>query len=563
MDRRRSGIIIMLKLMSSLGSLAFVIIVALINGTLGFLSASGVTVFGAVAIAKLLGELGLCATVSIPWWGIALGAVGCGLIRGVLRYFEQYSNHFIAFKLLAILRHKAFASLRRLGPSKVEQMKKGNLLSLLTADIETLEVFYAHTMSPVLIAVLSSLAYFLFIYFLGGLYLSLVAIFAYVLLGVIVPTVSSKVLKSSGVRYRNQLAGFNSYYLDSLKGVKETIVEGNVESRKAEIERQSTSLLSTIKATKRKNSRAAAITEVCVALTMALATAVALIGYIYLGQDLGLLIIALVCFFSSFGPVLALSALPGNLTQTFASGERLLNLLEEKPSIEEVKGKNDIDFRKLEVKDLSFAYEGEEDVIKNANLTAELGQIIGIVGPSGCGKSTLLKLLLRFNKKEAGQILYDGIDVDEVNTSSLYENVAVVFQDTYLFDGTIAENIALGNPSASKEEILKAVDEASLKDFIDALPQGLDTKVGQTGEGISSGEKQRIGLARAFLSKAKLILLDEPTSNVDSLNEGMILASLVKAKKDRAIILVSHRESTMAISDIRYIAHDGMIQKGE
>lgn len=553
---RRSGIKIMASLILLLGSLSYIMILAVINGCLGFFCAMGVTVFGAFGIAKALGE-----PVAMSYELIIGLAVGCGVLRGFLRYFEQYSNHFIAFKLLAVLRDKIFKSLRILCPAKLESKQKGNIIAMITSDIETLEVFYAHTISPICIAVLVSSAVFLFVGFMSSWYLALTALAGYLLIGIAIPLVSSSRLKASGVAYRREFAGFNSYYLDSIKGVKDIVLNNGGQKREEAVNQKSDALLLETKKMKHNTTRAASFTELIVSVFIVLTLIVGIILVNRNGLSTGKMIIGIVSVFGSFGPVIAISALPGNLTQTFASGDRVLNLLSEKPVVEEIKDKKDMQYDHLEVNRLSFGYDANRLVLKDIGMYAKKGEIIGIVGESGCGKSTLLKLLLRFWQKGSGEILYNDTDIDEVNTASLLDNVTMVSQSTYLFDETIEENLRIAKFDATEEEMIEACKLASVHDFIMNLPEGYQSRVGALGDNLSAGEKQRIGLARAFLRGSELILLDEPTSNVDSINEGIILRALALQKNKRSIILVSHRESTMAIADRIYRVEDGLMKE--
>lgn len=553
---RRSGVKIMSSLILLLGSLAYIMLLAVINGSLGFVCAMGVTVFGAVGVAKALGE-----SVALSYGWIVSLAVGCGVLRGVLRYFEQYSNHFIAFKLLAVLRDKIFGALRTLCPAKLESKQKGSIIAMITSDIETLEVFYAHTISPVCIAVLVSMAVFLFVGCASSWYLALVALAGYLTIGVVVPLISSGRLKESGVKYRAEFSAFNAYFLDSIKGVKDIVLNNAGKEREREVDRRSDVLLAETKKMKHDISRAAAATELTVSLFVILTL---IVGIILVRSDLisvGRMIIGVVAVFSSFGPVIAISALPGNLTQTFASGDRVLNLLAEKPAVAPVKNGGKIDYEDLNVTDLSFSYDGQTEILKEIKMHAGKGEIIGVVGESGCGKSTFLKLLLRFWQKDKGTIAYNGKDIDEIDSDNLLDNVTMVSQTTYLFDETIEENLRIAKPSATQEEIENACRLASVHDFIMTLPEGYRTQVGALGDNLSAGEKQRIGLARAFLKGSELILLDEPTSNVDSINEGIILKALKAQKSKKSIILVSHRESTMAIADRIYRVEKGVMQE--
>ncbi len=555
-NTRRSGAKIMASLIMLLGSLAYIMVLAVINGSLGFVCAMGVTLFGAVGIAKAMGE-----AIALSYgWIIAL-AIGCGVMRGLLRYLEQYGNHYIAFRLLAVLRDKIFGALRTLCPAKLESKQKGSIIAMITSDIETLEVFYAHTISPICIAVIVSLAVFIFVGTVSHWYLAFVALLGYILVGIIVPLISSGKLKESGVKYRAEFANFNAYFLDSIKGIKDIVLNNAGENRKSEVNRRSDILLAETKKMKNDITKASAATELTVSLIIFAVLAVGVILVTKNMLSLGKMIIGVTAVFGSFGPVIAISALPGNLTQTFASGDRVLNLLNEKPAVEPVANGEKFNFDKLEVTDLSFSYDGETQVLSDICLHAEKGEIVGIVGESGCGKSTLLKLLLRFWQKDKGTICYNGTDIDKIDEASLLDNVTMVSQVTYLFDETIEDNLRIAKPNATQMEIENACKMASVHDFIMSLSDGYKTCVGALGDNLSAGEKQRLGLARAFLRGSDLILLDEPTSNVDSINEGIILKALKEQKKNKSIVLVSHRESTMAVADRVYRVEGGRMHE--
>ncbi len=551
---RRSGAKIMASLIALLGSLLIIIVLAVINGSIGFVCAMGVTVSGAVGIAKVLGE-----DIALSYGWIVGMAIGFGVLRGILRYFEQYSNHYIAFKLLAVLRDKVFGALRVLCPAKLENKQKGSIIAMITSDIETLEVFYAHTISPICIAVLVSLGVVLFIGFVSSWYIALVALVGYIFTGIIVPAVSSGRLKESGVRYRAEFASFSAFFLDSIKGINDIVLNNAGKERENEVNERSDELLSETKKMKREITKVSSAIELTVSVFILITLAV---GIILVRSDVlsvGRMIIGVVAVFSSFGPVIAVGALPGNLTQTFASGDRVLNLLEEKPAVEEINGGRNFDYDNLKVKDLSFSYDGSAEVLRDIKMHAEKGEIVGIIGESGCGKSTFLKLLLRFWEKDGGDIDYNGTDVDEINTESLFSNVTMVSQSTYLFEETVEDNLRIAKADATDDEIENACRMASVHDFIKTLPDGYKTMVTALGDNLSAGEKQRLGLARAFLRGSSLILLDEPTSNVDSINEGIILDALRKQKNKKSIILVSHRESTMAIADRVYKVENGIM----
>lgn len=553
--QRRPGAVIMARLIALVGSLAWVILLAVLGGVLGFLAAMAVPVLGALGIAKFLGE-----PVALSYPQIMALAVACGALRGGLRLWEQYSNHYIAFRLLAALRDRIYQALRLLCPAKLEGRQKGAILSMLTADIETLEIFYAHTISPICIAVLTCLAVLLFVGLYASWYLALAALLGFLLIGVALPLVTGGRLRPSGVAYRREFSAFNGFFLDSVKGVREIVLHNAGPARAQEVDRRSQRLQEQTVRTRRVSALAAGATDLCVCLCLAAALLAGIWLYLAGQLSLGRMVVGVAAVFGSFGPVIAISALPGNLTQTLASGDRVLDLLEEQPAVTPVEHGTDFSFQHLDVRNLTFSY-GEGPVLRGLSLTARRGEIVGLIGPSGCGKSTLLKLLLRFWEKDGGQILYNGVDVDECSTKSLLDNATLVSQSTYLFDQTVAENLRLAKPSATQQELEEACRKASIHDFILTLPQGYQTRVGSLGDRLSAGERQRLGLARAFLHDGPLLLLDEPTSNVDSLNESIILRAISRHRQDKCILLVSHRASTIAIADRVYDIRDGVAQQ--
>jgi ATP-binding cassette subfamily C protein len=528
----------------------------MLNGSLGFLCSMGVTVFGALGVAKLIGE-----PVALSMGLIAALAVACGVLRGGLRYIEQYSNHYIAFRLLAVLRDKIFNALCALCPAKLETKQKGRIISMITSDVETLEVFYAHTLSPIAIAVLTSAAVITFVWLYAGAALALLALAAHFSIGVIAPLIFNRALRKRGAEYREKFSSFNAYFLDSVKGVKEIVLHNAGAARANEVNRRSDGLIADTGALNARNNLFGALVQLAAGLFAAGALFVAAAAVLNGNLSAGRAVVGLTAVLSSFGAVFALSALSGNLAQTFASGDRLLDLLKEKPAVEPVSGGKTFEFSRLNVKALRFGYGGDE-VLRGVNLTAQTGEIVGIVGESGGGKSTLLKLLLRFFAKDGGRIEYGGVisganadghigsaDVDEIAADSLLKNVTLISQATYLFDDTIEYNLKIAKPDATDGEMAEACKKASIHDFIAALPDGYQTQAGSLGDRLSTGERQRIALARAFLRNSPLILLDEPTSNVDSINEGVILGALRAQKRGKCIILVSHRESTVAAAD--------------
>lgn len=554
---RRSGVKIAAGLAALLGSLSFVMVAAVVNGALGFFAAMGVTVFASLGVAKALGE-----TVALSYGAIAAAAVACGVLRGVLRYFEQYGNHYIAFKLLAVLRDRIFSALRLLAPAKTEGRQKGNLIAMITSDIETLEVFYAHTVSPICIAAVVSVSVFLFVGLAASWYLALTTLIGYVVIGIASPLRASAKLKAGGVNYRRGFASFNAFFLDSIKGIREIVLNNGGEERKKEVNRRSEDLLKETEKMKNSVAKNSAAVELLISLFIIASFAVGVLLVSEGTLSLGRMIIGVTAVFGSFGPVTALSALPGNLTQTFACGDRVLNLLEEQPAVQPVIGGKTFRFDRVNVDRLSFAYNDETEILKEICLNAKKGEIIGIVGKSGCGKSTLLKLLMRFREKNSGRIDYNETEIGEIDSVNLTDNVTMVPQNVWLFDETVEENLRIAKPDATAEELEAACRAAAIHERIVSLPDGYRTRVGFGGSRLSAGEKQRLGVARAFLRGSGLILLDEPTGNIDSLNEGILLKSLVNAKKDKCIILVSHRESTMSIADRIYRLENHRLHEG-
>lgn len=540
---RRSGIVIMAKLVGLVKPLLHIMLLAIILGTAGYLCAISLTILGVKAMLEGSGKL------------FALMII-FAVMRGILHYIEQYCNHFIAFKLLAIIRNKVFSALRRLCPAKLEGRDKGNLISVITTDIELLEVFYAHTISPIVIAFITSLIVTIFIGY-HNIYAGILALAGYITVGVIIPVINGKRGGNTGLLYRNQFGDLNSYMLDCLRGLDETIQYNQGDNREEKLVNESDKLGGYQKRLNGFEGTQRAITNIAIlafSFGMVLLTA-----YLWKEKQIEFeqMIICIVSMMGSFGPVVALSNLSNNLNQTLASGERVLALLEEEPVVYEIEksseaacdnisNENAID--SIEVKNISFAYESRK-IFDNFSVDFKAGKINGIWGESGCGKSTLLKLLMRFWNVDNGTIVINGEDINKIPTCDLRKLESYMTQQTYLFNDTIGNNIAIAKEDATKDEIIEAAKKASIHDFIISLPNGYDTNVGELGDSLSGGEKQRIGLARVFLHDASLILLDEPTSNLDSLNEGIILKSLREQQGEKTVILVSHRKSTMNVVD--------------
>ena len=540
--KRRSGIQIMAQLIGLVKPLLHIMIFAIVLGTLGYLCAIFLTILAGFAILKSS--------------HVFMIMIGIAIARGILHYAEQYCNHFIAFKLLAIIRHEVFASLRKLCPAKLEGKDKGNLISIITTDIELLEVFYAHTISPIVIAFITS---FIMVLFIGRYHIlaGTLACVSYILVGGIIPLWNGRLGAQKGMEFREDFGELNSFVLDSLRGLDETIQYNQGKMRKNQMIERSKKLASKQEVLSKLEGRQKSITNTVILL----ASFSMLFMMIRLHANTDAILICTLALMSSFGPVVALSNLSNNLNQTFASGERVLSILEEKPQVEEVissiNGVNS-EFLGAQVKNVTFAYD-DEMILENYSLNLQPNKIIGIHGPSGCGKSTLLKLLMRFWDVQKGSVEVNGENVKTINTSHLRDMESYVTQETHLFHDSIANNISLAKKDATRDEIIKAAKKASIHDFIMGLSKGYDTEVGELGDTLSGGEKQRIGIARAFLHDSDFILLDEPTSNLDSLNEGIILKSLKESSDKKTVVLVSHRESTMNVVDVLYKMDNGRV----
>ena len=546
---RRPGIVIMGKLIGLIRPLVFFMVIAVMMGTAGYLCASFLTIGGAAGILMAL-EQPLPAIFPDTFQGIFLLLVCLGILRGVLHYFEQECNHYIAFKLLAIIRHQVFAALRRLCPAKLEGKDRGNLISLITSDIELLEVFYAHTVSPIAIAFLTSL---IMVCWIGSFHplCGVLALAGYSTVGILLPLWNGKRGAAAGMAYRQQFGRMNSFILDSLRGLQEILQYGRQKERLEELKRESGILAKENAQLKRLEGDSAAACGACISLFSFAMLFLSLWLNTRGSLNFSGMVLVTVSMMSSFGPVTALSNLSNNLNQTLACGERVLSILEETPQIEEIQGMEPVIFSGAGCQDVEFSY-GEEKILNHVSLDISKGCILGIHGRSGSGKSTLLKLFMRFWDVQAGSVQISRRDVRNINTSNLRQMESFVTQETVIFHDSIEANIAVGKPGATREEVIHAAKKASIHDFIQTLPKGYDTLVEELGDSLSGGERQRIGIARAFLHDGPFLLLDEPTSNLDSLNEGIILKALKEEKEERTVLLVSHRQSTMNIADQVY-----------
>ena len=540
---RKNGFVVMGHLLKLVTPLAHIMAFTITMGTLGFLAAIFIMVLGAMGLVNLLNF-----DTHLSFSGILTALIVLAVARGALRYLEQMSGHYIAFKLLALLRDKVFSSLRRLAFVKLQDKQAGQLVSLVTNDIELLEVFYAHTIAPIMIAFFTSAILLLVFGHLSGWFV-IVALAAYLTVGVILPIITTKLAREDGRRYRELVGEMNDFFLDSVRGMKEIQLFGYAQQRLDEIQQRSQKIDMAFERIKEQEAKVRVYTEVAVSAFNIIMLFTGLILFSLDKIDFSVFLIGVILLMSSYGPVIALSNLSSNLLQTLASGERVLSLLAEEPELKDVESAVSLkEVSRIDVENVNFAY-GEEQILSDVSLSVKKGEILGIHGRSGSGKSTLLKLLMRFYDPKSGSIKINGETLPNINTRSLRDNMAYITQQTYIFNETIEENIRLARRDATLEEIMEAAKKASIHDFILSLPEGYQTKMTELGGNLSDGEKQRIGIARAFLHNAPIILLDEPTSNLDSLNEAMILKSLLNVKAEKLIILVSHRQSTMAICD--------------
>lgn len=548
--KKRSNLAIMARLIGLVKPLAGYMALAIFMGLVGHLCAAFLTVFGGFAVLGLL-DYSVPVTMTAAFVCLAVFA----LVRGLLRYAEQACNHFIAFKLLALIRDKVFEALRRFCPAKLEGKDKGNLISVITSDIELLEVFYAHTISPSAIAFLFSILLCLFI---GSYHWSLgvLALAAYLVVGVVIPVVTSKLSGKDGMNFRTKSGDLSSFVLDSLRGLPETIQYHMGKKRLEEMNRRTDDLSADEERMKRRGGRNMAVTN-----TVILLFDVAMLflgGVLYQSGAVGFdgVLIPVLALMSSFGPVVALANLGSTLQNTFAAGGRVLDILDEAPAVEEVSGKPEVSFTGASASHVTFSY-GNETILSDISVQIPQHSVVGIVGRSGSGKSTLLKLLMRFWQVQKGEVCLSDTPVDQINTDNLRRMESFVTQETHLFHDSIANNLRIAKLNATQEELEAACKKASVHTFIMSLPKGYDTPVGELGDTLSGGERQRLGLARAFLHNAPFLLLDEPTSNLDSLNEAVILKSLREERDGKTVVLVSHRQSTMRIADTVYSVEHG------
>jgi ATP-binding cassette subfamily C protein len=547
---RRNGFQVMGRLVGLVRPLSGYMVLAILMGLVGHLCASFITIFGGYAVLHILG-----VQTPLPLMALFVAVVLFALLRGVLRYAEQACNHFIAFKLLALIRDRVFRALRKLAPAKLEGRDKGDLISVITSDIELLEVFYAHTISPAVIAALFTVILCLFI---GRFHwaLGVLALAAYLTVGVLIPLAVSKVSGDDGLKFRAKSGELSGFVLDSLRGLSETLQYGQGQKRLTEMNARTDALAKDEERMKRTAGRNTAVTSSVILLfdlTMLFASA-----FLYQqgAVDFAGVLISTIALMSSFGPCVALANLGSTLQNTFAAGNRVLDILDETPVVEEVSGQPELAFTGASAEHVTFAYDSET-ILDDISVDIPQNAVVGIVGRSGSGKSTLLKLFMRFWDTQQGKVQLSGTDVAKINTANLRDMESFVTQETHLFRDSIRNNLRIAKLDATDEEIETACKKASVHDFIMSLPQGYDTPVGELGDTLSGGERQRLGLARAFLHDAPFLLLDEPTSNLDSLNEAVILKSIRTERAGKTVVLVSHRQSTMRVADRVYSVENG------
>ncbi|MBU5669448.1 ABC transporter ATP-binding protein/permease [Peptoniphilus sp. MSJ-1] len=529
------------ELLKLVSNLKIQMICAIFFGALGHIFATLIPGLGGLYLAKLI------LKEEINFKMAVLSIIGLGIIRAIFKYIEQLFNHYVAFKTLATIRDKVFKKLRELSPAKMQEKNKGELISIITADIELLEVFYAHTISPVCIALIHSFVFFMILLKYSYIY-SLILLLFHLILAIIVPIITEKSARNIGKIQRGDLSRLNSKILETFKGLKEIINYNYEDKRLEEINNLTKKLNQSTKKLSQKSANNFSITSAIIIFSNFVFIMAASILFIEGKVDEVGLIFPFAIFISSFGPTSALSSLANNLVLTFACGERVLGLFNEKPVVEENIEGEKIEYDNLSTRDLCFSYD-DKKLIEKFNLDLKLDEVIGLSGKSGCGKSTIIKLIMRFFDPDKGEILINNNNLKNINTTNLRDNISYTSQETHLFKGTIRENLLIAKEDATEEELIEASKKANIYEFIRSLDKGFDTEIVKENKLLSTGQIQRLALARMFLRKSKLYILDEPTANIDALNEGIILKSLHDEKKNKTIIISSHRKSSLRICD--------------
>lgn len=542
--KKRTSLSIMRDLLILAKDQIIDLLLAIITGVVSFFSSVGIAVLAALLVVCASGiNSGLSFTKTVVLMAIF------ALVRGLARYLEQYMNHLVAFKVLCMLRDKVFAAVRKLAPAKVEGSNKGALISLITADIELVEVFYAHTISPIAIALICGISYLVLIALISPL-IAVTTLISYVVMGVVLPALFSKWAKRHGRAIRKEIGHLNNIFLDLLRGMTEIMQFAYRDKAIRTVQSSNKTLISKQSILIEQLALLLALEDVIVVLTTGVAVLVGIL------TDLSWAVLLPLAFgiFFSFPPMINVASLGNGLSQSLACGERILNLLEEEPIAEEVKNGIDLNLEDktadplIKIRQLSFSY-GDQPVLDNFDLDVLRGEIVGIQGESGCGKSTLINLIMYFRPADKGEILIAGHPIQNINTQSLWGNISYMTQNTEFFEGTIRDNLLIAKPNATDDELRHALRQASILDFVENVRHGLDTALTELGDNFSAGERQRFGLARCFLENTRILLLDEPTSNLDVLNENIILDALKRNKQDKTILLISHRESSLKICD--------------
>lgn len=536
-----SNIQVILKMLKLVKPLTLPMLLAIFLGVLGFLCAIAIPVISVMAILQISGMYP-----HFPLEYLLVILLSMAILRGVLHYGEQAANHYIAFKLLAIIRDRVYTALRRLAPAKLDGQDKGNLISLITNDVELLEVFYAHTISPVVIAFFTSLILLKFFAHLHPIAM-LIALVAYITMAIVIPFYVHHQGHDIGQKNRDEIGNMSSFLLESYRGLSTLFQYHAGQKRLEDMMKKSDDIEQLQGRMKKIEAKQTVVSQLLISFSAMVMFVVMFMLYSQGEISVYRVIMAVVLMLSSFGPVMALSNLANNLLSTLSSGRRVMSLLEEEALIPEVTQQPETLFDTIHVDHVSFDYDSQDEIIHDLTTDFQKGQVTGIIGKSGSGKSTLLKLLMRFYDPIDGVIRIGEKELQMINTSDMRHMFAYVTQETVLFHDSIENNLRIARLDASLEDIQKACQKASIHDWIMSLPDGYATKVSELGSSLSGGERQRLGLARAFLSQAECILLDEPTSNLDVLNEAIILKAL-QNEKERTIILVSHRESTMKIA---------------
>jgi ATP-binding cassette subfamily C protein len=532
-----------------------IMVLTILSGSLAYAAVIAIPVLGSYALLGIAGLEKVNPGLIFPVMLILV------LARGLLRYGEQLSGHYIAFRLLALIRDRVFSALRRLSPAKLETREKGNLISVITTDIELLEVFYAHTIAPVVIAVLVSVLVLGFTASFHPLP-ALILLGGYLFITLAVPRIVNRLAGETGKSYRNEVGALNTLMLDNLRGLREIQQYGVEEERIQRLGEKSEALEARLGKLRKYEGISRSLCDAAILITGLLVFLSGAVLHQYGVIRFSAVVLTAITALSSFGPAAALGALSNSLIHTFAAGERVLDLLDEEPAIQEVTEGVEARYGGIRADAVDFAYADRTPVLRNLSLEIPPARIYGIRGKSGCGKSTLLRLLMRFWDTNSGSVSIAGTNIRSLNTASLRKLQGFVTQETSLFHASIGENIKIARPEATEDEVVAAAKKASLHGFVMTLPKGYDTEVGELGETLSGGERQRIGLARAFLHNADILLLDEPTSNLDSLNEAVILKAIKEAHDEKIVLLVSHRQSTLGIAEKTWRMEEGGLNRG-